>query len=334
MPDQATPGSVRRTAILGTGKGLPEKVLTNLDLAAMVDTSDEWITTRTGMQNRRIAQSETASSLAAVASRMALERAGLTPEDLDLIIVATVSGDQPLPATACLLQHQLGATKAGAFDLQAGCSGFVYSLSVADRFIASGMYKHILVVGVECLSRIIDWTDRATCVLFGDGAGAAVLGPATDGRGVLASMMAADGSGAPALHVPAGGSALPASAETVANRQHYVKMAGQEIFKVAVRRLAESLGELLSLAGVTMDDVDLFIPHQANRRIIEATARKLDLDMERVYVNIERYANTSSASVILALDDAIAEGRAKPGNLVAMVAFGAGLTWGGNLIRL
>jgi len=321
--------------ITGTGFDVPERILTNADLERMVDTTDDWIVERTGMKERRIAApNQAASDFALTASRRALDDAGVRPEDLDLILVATVTGDMLFPSTACIIQHKLGAHKAAAMDLSAGCTGFIYALATARRFITSGAYRTVLVVGVEVLSKITDWTDRSTCVLLADGAGAAVLRASDEpDRGIIADYLASDGSRGPDLYMPAGGSAIPASIESVQQRLHYLRMNGNAIFKVAVRSMADAVKQVLAAARVRLDDIRLVIPHQANLRIIEAVAKLLRVPMEKVFVNIEKYANTSSATTIIALDEARRAGRIRAGDLVVMVAFGAGLTWGGVLIR-
>ncbi len=321
--------------ITGTGFDVPERILTNEDLEKILDTSDEWITERTGMKQRRIARTdEAASHFAWRASQRALTDAKVKPEEIDLIIVATVTGDMPFPSTACILQHKLGATNAAAMDLSAGCSGFIYGLATARQFIATGMYKTILVVGVEVLSKITDWTDRSTAVLLADGAGAAILkAETTPDKGILATYLAADGSHGNDLYMPAGGSAIPASIESVQKRLHYLKMNGSAIFKVAVRSMADVVKRLIDQARLKAEDIKLIIPHQANLRIIEAMAKLLGFPMNRVFVNIQKYANTSSASTIIALDEARRQGRIQVNDLVIMVAFGAGLTWGGVLLR-
>lgn len=321
--------------ITGTGFEVPEQVMTNQDLEQMVQTSDVWITERTGMKERRItAEGEAASDLALRASRKALAEAGLGPADIDLILVGTVTGDMLFPSTACVLQAKLGAGKAAAMDLSAGCTGFIYALATARKFIATGSYRNVLVVGVEVLSRITDWTDRGTCVLLGDGAGAAVVQLAPPGeRGIIADFLAADGTRGPDLCMPAGGSAIPASAESLDQRLHYLKMNGNAIFKVAVRSMAEAVQKLVAAAKLRIEDINLLIPHQANLRIIEAVSKLLRFPNERVFINIQKYANTSSATTIIALDEARRAGLVKSGDLVALVAFGAGLTWGGVLIR-
>ena len=321
--------------IVGTGSHVPERILTNADLEKMVDTSDQWITERTGMKERHIAApGEAGSDLAVVACEKALAEAKVRPEELDLIIVGTVTGDMAFPSTACILQQRLGAAKAAAFDVSAGCTGFIYSLSIARQFITGGACRTALVVGVEVLSKITDWTDRSTCVLFGDGAGAAVLKADTEpDKGILATYMAADGGGGRHLYMPAGGSRHPASVETVQQRLHTLKMDGNATFKVAVRSMADAVRHLLRQTGLQPDDIKLLIPHQANLRIIDATARLLKFPSERVFVNIAKYGNTSSATTIIALDEARRAGLVHPGDVVLLVAFGAGLTWGGVLIR-
>ncbi len=313
---------------------VPKKVLTNFDLEKMVDTSDEWIRERTGIRERRIAaEDEAASDLALKASREALKSAGLKAKNLDLIIVATVSGDMPLPSTACILQHKLGAKKAAAFDVNAACSGFIYALSSADAYIRAGVHRKVLVVGSEVLSRITDWKDRGTCVLLGDGAGAVVL-EATDGdRGILSVKLNADGSMWDLLHIPAGGSRMPASEETVKKGLHFMKMRGNETFKVAVRTLERLVVSTLKENGLKPENISLLIPHQANHRIISATAKRLKLGLDKVMLNLDRYGNTSAASIPIALDEAVRTGRIKERDYIILEAFGGGLTWASALIR-
>lgn len=324
----------RRVTITGLGSCVPERVLTNFDLEKMVDTTDEWIRTRTGIRERRIADETTATSdLAIVAARRALAEAQLDPADLDLIIVATVTPDMLFPSTACILQDRLGARRAAAFDLEAACSGFLYALAAGAQFIETGMYNNVLIVGAETLSKIVDWTDRSTCILLGDGAGAAVLQPSGDERGILSIHLGADGGGGDLLKQPAGGSRCPATEETVRNRLHYVHMNGREVFKFAVKVMGEAAQTVLQACNLTFNDVDYYIPHQANYRIIEASARRFGLPMERVLVNIDRYGNTSAASIPMALDEAVSEGKIKPGDIVLLVAFGGGLTWGAAAIQ-
>ncbi|HTW90599.1 MAG TPA: beta-ketoacyl-ACP synthase III [bacterium] len=321
--------------IAGTGSHVPERVLTNADLEKMVDTSDQWITERTGMKERHIAApGEAASDLAMVACEKALAEANVKPEEIDLIVVGTVTGDMPFPSTACVLQQRLGARHAAAFDVSAGCTGFIYAISVARQFVSTGVYRTVLVVGVEVLSKITDWTDRSTCVLFGDAAGAAVLKASEEpGTGILGTYLAADGTGGEHLYMPGGGSRNPATVETVQQRLHTCKMNGNAIFKVAVRSMAKTVTQLLHQTGLHADDLTLLIPHQANLRIIEATTKLLKFPPERTFVNIAKYGNTSSATTIVALDEARKAGRVHPGDVVMLVAFGAGLTWGGVLIR-
>ncbi len=321
------------TRIISTGSYMPERVMTNHDLERMVDTSDEWITERTGIKERRIARpDQAASDLALEAAKRALKKAQLKVDKIDLIIVATVSGDMPLPSTACILQKKLGAVNAAAMDINAACSGFIYALSVADAFIKSGKYKKALVVGAEVLSKFTDWQDRTTCVLLGDGAGAAVLVP-DHGRGILSVDIYSDGRLWDLLHIPAGGSVMPASKETVEKRLHYVKMKGNETFKVAVRTLETLVVETLKKNNLKPSQLSLLIPHQANLRIIKATAERLGLPMEKVVVNLTRYGNTSAASIPVAMDEALEEGRIKEGDYIMLEAFGGGLTWGSALIK-
>ncbi|MCC3381391.1 beta-ketoacyl-ACP synthase III [Paenibacillus farraposensis] len=324
---------LRPVGVIGTGKYVPEKILTNKDLEAIVETSDEWIVSRTGIQERHIAAPEQATSdLAYEAAIKALKSAGMTAEDLDLIIVATITPDMAFPSTACILQDKLGAKGAAAFDLSAACSGFVYGLATATSFIKTGMYNNALIIGVDCLSRITDYTDRNTCVLFGDGAGAVVIGEVPEGRGFQSFDLGAEGAGGSLLKLEAGGSRLPASAETVENRQHYIYMNGREVFKFAVRVMGTATVDVLEKAGLTKDDIDLFVPHQANIRIIQSAMQRLDLPEEKVVINVNKYANTSAASIPLALVEAAEEGRMKEGDRVLMVGFGGGLTWGASVL--
>ena len=321
-------------AILGTGRAYPEGVLTNADLEKMVETSDEWITTRTGIKQRhKAAEGEYTSMFAVAASRQAIERARLDPSDIDLVICATVTPDQILPSTGCIIQTELGAHKAAAFDLAAACSGFLYGLTLANQMIRSGQSRHALVIGAEILTRYVDYTDRTTCVIFGDGAGAAVLGPAEGGRGILSTRIRSDGRYAEQLYSPGGGTRLPPTAETLASGQHFYKMKGNELFKVAVRSMTEVSREVLEEAGYTADDVKLFIPHQANQRITDAVADTLKVDSARVYSNIEMHGNTSSASIPIALDECIEMGKVGEGDLVLLASFGGGVTWGAVLMK-
>lgn len=326
--------ATQRAGILGTGHAYPEGILTNADLANMVETSDEWITTRTGIkQRRKAAPGEYTSLFAVKAARQAIERAGLTAADIDLILCATVSPDQILPSTGCIIQAELGANRAAAMDVVAACSGFLYGVTLANTMIQSGQSKHALVIGAEILTQYVDYTDRHTCVLFGDGAGAAVLGPVDGERGILASRIRSDGRYQEQLFSPGGGTRRPPTAETLAAGDHFFKMKGNELFKVAVRSMAEVSREVLEEAGVDAKDVKLFIPHQANQRITDAVANKLDVDESLVYSNISMHGNTSSASIPIALDECVEAGRVKPGDLVLLASFGGGVTWGGVLIR-
>jgi len=299
-----------------------------------VDTTDEWIFTRSGIRERRIAAPDEATSdVVLPAARAALEAAGLDPGELDGIIVGTVSGDMMFPATACLVQDRLGAAKAAAFDISAACCGFIYGVNIAHSLIASGQMNKVLVVGAEVLSKILDWSDRATCVLFGDGAGAAVLEPAEPGSGILGTYIRTDGALADLLHLPAGGTRQPASHETIEARGHYIKMKGDGVFKYAVRAMEDAARQVLDDAGLALEDVDILIPHQANIRIIDAVQERLGVPADRVIVNLDRYGNTSSASIPIALDEAARNGKMKKGDLVLLVAFGGGLTWGSVLFR-
>ena len=320
--------------IIGIGCYLPEKKLTNQDLEKMVDTSDAWITERTGIKTRHIAAPDQATSdLAYEAAVRALADADTKPEELDLIIVATESPDYKYPSTACLLQARLGAKNAAGFDLSAGCSGFVYGLGIGSQSIVSGLYKKILLVGAETLSRITDWTDRNTCVLFGDGAGAAVLGRVEEGYGVLSLDLGADGSGGSHLIQPAGGSRKPTTHETVDAHEHLIHMDGQDVFKFAARRMPYACRKVLQKAGMSIDDVALLVPHQANLRIIDNAIDRLKIDRDRVWINIDKHGNMSAACVPVCLTEAQEAGRLKKGDNVIMVAFGAGLTWAGALVR-
>lgn len=325
----------KRSKILSTGRALPEKVLTNFDLEKIVDTNDEWIVKRTGIKSRHIADKNTATSdLALEASRKALDKVNMSPEELDLIMVATVTPDMIFPSTACIVQRELGAVNAAAFDLEAACSGFLYGLTIADQFIKTGMYKNILVIGAETLSKIIDWEDRKTCVLFGDGAGAAIVSVSDDDSEILSTHIGADGTGAEFLAIPAGGSRMPASLETVKNRLHYITMDGSEVFKFAVRKMNSASQTALEIAGLTVEDVDFLVPHQANSRIISSAAKKLKLPLDKVHVNLDRLGNISAGSIPIALDEAIEEGKISKGDIIVLVGFGGGLTWGSSVIRL
>jgi len=320
--------------IASTGRYLPERVLTNRELEAMVDTSDAWIRERTGIRERRIAPCNLgAADMGVEAAHVAMERAGVHAGEVDLIVVSTATPDRLLPATACDIQARLGATHAAAFDISAACSGFIYALAVAEGQLAAGRGEIALVISTEKMSAITDWEDRATCVLFGDGAGAAVVRRSQNGRGVLSSFLRSDGNLAQLLWRPAGGVLEPLTAENLARRDHMVRMAGREVFKAAVRSMAEAADQALARAGLTGEDIDLFIPHQANMRIIEATARYASVPMEKVFVNVDRYGNMSSATIPVALDEAIEQGRLKPGSHVLMVAFGAGFTSASSVLR-
>lgn len=320
--------------IAGTGRFLPDRIVTNDDLAQEMDTSDEWIRERTGIRERRIGPPELlAAEMGAAAARQAMERAGVEAGEVDLLVVSTATPDRWLPSTACDIQALIGANRAVAFDVQAACSGWLYAMSVAEGYIAAGRARVALVVATEKMSNILDWTDRATAVLFGDGSGAAVLRPATGDRGILSSHHGSDGSLAELLYRPAGGVKAPLTAERVVNREHLMQMSGREIFKNAVRSMCEAAEQTMLKGGLAAEDIDLMVPHQANIRIIESTARYAGIPREKVYVNVDRYGNMSSASIPVALDEAVEEGRIRPGSIVLLVAFGAGLTWAGMSVR-
>jgi 3-oxoacyl-[acyl-carrier-protein] synthase-3 len=324
---------MKKVGIIGVGKYLPKKVLTNADLEKMVDTSDEWITTRTGIKERHIAaKDEAASDLAVHAAAEALKDAGIKASDLDLIIIATITPDVQFPAAACFVQAKLGAKNAICFDISAACAGFIYALGVAQQFIATGACRTALVVGVEVLSRITDWKDRSTCVLFGDGAGAAVLGEVKTG-GILSSYLGCEGQYTDLLYMPAGGSRLPSSKETLDQRLNYIKMAGNEVFKIAVMSMVEAAQTALKQAGLKCADINWIIPHQANLRIIDAVSKRLGFVNAQIYLNIEKYGNMSSASTATALVEAVQEGKIKKGDIVLLVAFGAGLVRGATIIK-
>ncbi len=321
-------------AITAWGFSVPEKVLTNHDLERMVDTSDEWIRSRTGIGERHIvAEGQYTSTLSLEAARKTLAQANLDPRDLDLIIVATATPDYPFPATACLVQEQLGATRAAAFDIEAACSGFLYALTVGSQFIKTGAMKNVLVIGAETLSRFVNWTDRTTCVLFADGAGAALLQPSTEESGILSFMMGSSGEGAELIIERAGGSRYPSNAQDLPQEKRYIHMAGQEVFKLAVTVMGNDAMDAITRAGIHPADIDLFIPHQANVRIIEAMAKRFELPMGKFFVNIERYGNTSAASIPIAICEAVEQGILTPGTLLCIAAFGAGLTHGAAVIR-
>jgi len=323
-----------RAKIIATGSYVPKHVLTNFDLEKMVDTSDEWIRERSGIRERRIAdEKEAASDLACEAAKAAFKRADIKPKDIELIIVATVTGDMPTPATACHLQHKLGIKKAAAFDVNAACSGFLYGLSIADSFIKSGAYKKILIVGAEVLSRVTDWEDRTTCVLFGDGAGAVILKATDEDRGIVSTHIRSNGALWELLNMPGGGSRNPASKESLKKKMHYLRMKGNETFKIAVRTLENLVARTLEENKLKPSQLSLLIPHQANLRIIQATAERLNIPMEKVFVNIDKYGNTSAASIPIALDEAVRQGRVRDGDYVLLEAFGGGLTWASVLIK-
>ncbi|NEW05508.1 ketoacyl-ACP synthase III [Paenibacillus sp. SYP-B3998] len=319
--------------VLGTGKYVPDRILTNQELETMVETNDEWIVTRTGIRERRIAaEGQATSDLCYEASLVALANAGITPEQLDLIIVATITPDMSFPSTACILQEKLGAKKAAAFDLSAACSGFVYGLANASNFIATGTYQYALVIGADCLSKITDYTDRNTCILFGDGAGAVVIGEVPEGRGFKSFELGADGTGGPLLKIEGGGSRNPASQASLDQRLHYIYMAGAEVFKFAVRIMGNAADEVLRKAGWEKSEIDLLVPHQANMRIIQASLNRLDMTEDRCMINLDKYGNMSAASIPVALAEAVEQGRLTEGERIVLVGFGGGLTWGASAL--
>jgi len=316
------------------GHAYPEGILTNADLEKIVETSDEWITTRTGIKQRhKAAENEYTSQFGTAAARIALDRAGLKPEDIDIIVCATTTPDQIMPSTGALIQAQLGAVNAAGMDVFAACSGFLYGITMVESMIRTGQIRYALVIGAEVLTKYVDYTDRSTCVIFGDGAGAAVLGPVPEGKGILATKIKSDGRYEEQLYAPGGGTKLGTTHETIDNRMHFFKMKGNELFKVAVRSMADVSAEMLEKSGYTVEDVDLVIPHQANQRITDAVASRLGVPEEKVYSNIAFHGNTSSASIPIALDECIESGRIKEGSLVLLTAFGGGVTWGGTVIR-
>jgi len=324
---------MQEAGILGLGCYLPPKKITNADLEKMTETSDEWITTRTGIKERRIADKDVAASdLGVEAAKIAIEDAGLGAEDIDLIITATITPDMAFPATACIIQDKIGAKNAAAFDINAACTGFVFAIVIAQHFVNTGTYGNVLVIGTEKLTSIVDWTNRSTCVLFGDGAGACVVGK-TEDRKILSSFMGADGSGGHLLSVPAGGSRLPATEDTVKDRLHFLKMEGNEVFKIAVRIMVDAANRAIKKAGLGVDDISLFIPHQANIRILLAVAKRLGVPEKKIFMNIEKYGNMSAASTAVALVEASQENRIKRGDNVVLVAFGGGLTYGATVIK-
>jgi len=333
--EQNAGGQMRPVSVIGTGSYVPDRILTNADLEKIVDTTDEWILTRSGIRERRIARADQATSdLAAEAGRQALEAAGVAPEEVDQIIVGTITQDMGFPSTACFVQDLLKARNAHCFDLAAACSGFVYALETGRQFVASGSVRTSLVIGAEKLSGVTDWTDRTTCVLFGDGAGAVVLRSVEGRRGILGTVMGSDGALASLLEIPGGGSRHPASVQTLEGRMHYMKMAGKEVFKHAVRTMSEATLQVLKKCQLSFDDIQLVIPHQANIRIIQAIGERLGLPLAKVFVNVEKYGNMSSATVPVALDQAIRAGRVKPGDRVVLVAFGGGFTWGATVLEI
>jgi 3-oxoacyl-[acyl-carrier-protein] synthase-3 len=324
----------RTCSITGVGSYLPAKILTNAHLEKMVDTSDEWIVTRTGIKSRRLAaRDEYTSDMAAQAAQRAMKKAGVTADQIDLIIVATITPDMPFPATACIVQQKIGAHRAAAFDLEAACSGFIYGLEIGQQFIMSRTYDTVLVIGAEKLSSIVDWTDRNTCVLFGDGAGAAVLQSRPNSHGLLTAVMGADGSKGNLIHMPGGGSRCPASAASVDTRLHFLRMEGKETFKNAVQAMLTAAREALSRCELDITKIKCVIPHQANQRIIDAVGERLGATPEQLFINLDRYGNTSAASVAIALDEAVSSGRIQRGDLILLVVFGAGLTWGAAVIE-
>jgi 3-oxoacyl-[acyl-carrier-protein] synthase III len=324
----------RTCSIAAVGSYVPAKVLTNADLEKIVNTSDEWITTRTGIKERHLAApDEFTSDLATKAAQRAMEKAGITAEEIDLIIVATITPDMPFPSTACLVQRNLGASRAAAFDLEAACSGFIYALEIAQQFIMSHTYDTVLVIGAEKLSSIVDWQDRNTCVLFGDGAGAAILRNRPNSHGLLTAVMGADGSKADLLFMAGGGSRCPATSDSVASRMHYLRMEGKETFKNAVQAMLTAAREALRRCEIDISRIKCIIPHQANLRIIEAVGDRLGAKPEQLFINLHKYGNTSAASVAIALDEAVQTGRVLPGDLVLLMVFGAGLTWGAAVIE-
>ena len=324
----------QNAGIIGIGHAYPEGILTNADLEKIVDTSDEWITTRTGIKQRhKAADNEYTSQFGTKAALQALERAGLRPTDLDIIICATTTPDQIMPSTGALIQAQIGATNAAGMDVFAACSGFLYGLTMVESMIKTGQIKYALVIGAEVLTKYVDYTDRSTCVIFGDGAGAAVIGPVPEGKGILATKIRSDGRYEEQLYAPGGGTKIGTTHQTIDDRMHFFKMKGNELFKVAVRSMAEISAEMLAKAGYTVDDVDVVIPHQANQRITDAVASRLGVPEEKVYSNIAEHGNTSSASIPIAIDECTEKGRIKEGSLVLLTAFGGGVTWGATLIR-
>ena len=333
-PNNNTRSDLPTVAVVATGSYLPEKILTNADLERMVDTSDEWITTRTGIKERHIASADQATSdMAAQAALRAMQQAGLDAMDLDLIIVGTATPDTIFPSTACYVQKIIGAERAVCFDLVAACSGFLFAMETGRRFIQAGGYQNVLIIGAEKLSSITDWEDRSTCVLFGDGAGAAILQARSTGRGIISSVMASDGQRSDLLKLPAGGSRMPTTPETLSNRMHYIKMNGREVFKHAVSSMISAAQEALRRGGISIDEIDCIIPHQANLRIIQAIGQRLGAPVEKYHVILEHCGNISAASVPVALDEAVRSGRIRRGDLVLLIAFGGGFTWAATVLE-
>ncbi len=325
---------LRNVGIIGTGSSLPEREVTNYDMEKIVETSHDWIVSRTGIESRRFADENTATSdLASEAAKKAMEAAGVTADQIDLIIVGTLTPDHIIPSTACIVQEKIGAKNAAAFDLESACSGFVYSVAIGQQFITTGIYNHVLVIGAETMSKILDFEDRKTCVLFGDGAGAVVLGPVGEDKGILSFDLGADGSGGPALMVPAGGTRMPATPQTVKDRLHFLTMDGSEVFKFAVRTMPMTSKRAIEKAGLSVEDIDFMVPHQANTRIIGSAAKRLKLSTEKIYINLDRVGNMSAASIPVALDEAVRAGKIKDNDKVILVGFGAGLTWGSCVIN-
>ena len=325
---------LKRAGITGTGSCLPDRIMTNHEMESIVDTNDEWIRSRTGICERRVSDENTATSdLATTASLRALENANLKPEEVDLIILATVTPDMAFPSTACIVQKNIGAFNAAAFDLEAACSGFIYGLAIAENFIKTGYYKHVLVIGAETLTKIVDYADRNTCVIFGDGAGAAIVSEVPEEYGILSTYIGADGRGGHLLAVPAGGSRIPTTVESIKSGQHYIKMDGKEVFKFAVKIMGDASEKALEQCGLSKEDVDYFIPHQANIRIIDAAVKRLKISSDKVYINVDKYGNMSAASVAIALDEASRKGFLKDGDIAVLVGFGGGLTWGSAVLK-
>lgn len=326
--------TTNNAGIIGMGHAYPDGILTNADLEKMVETSDEWITSRTGIKQRhKAAENEYTSQFGTAAAKIALERAGLKPEDIDIIVCATTTPDQIMPSTGALIQAQLGAVNAAGMDVFAACSGFLYGITMVESMIRTGQIKYALVIGAEVLTKYVDYTDRGTCVIFGDGAGAAVLGPVPEGKGILATKIKSDGRYEEQLYAPGGGTKLGTSHKTIDDRQHFFKMKGNELFKVAVRSMADISAEMLIKAGLSVEDVDIVIPHQANQRITDAVASRLGVPDEKVYSNIAMHGNTSSASIPIAMDECIESGRIKEGSTVLLTAFGGGVTWGATVLK-